>query len=119
MIMISVDLIRAATDCVGGDNRCNTLATDREVYLSHESTYFDVGNAPNELVPAAYPPEIGAALRDVPVFRRSIEEPVDFRLGDTMVSTGCLNRSDFPFVDPLFQCWIADAQHLGGFARRE
>ena len=107
------------TDSVGGDNGRNMLAADREIYLSHESTYFDVGNAPNELVPAAYPPEIGTTLCNVAVFCRLIEEPVDFFLWDAMVSASSLHRSDFPLVDPLFQRWIADAQHLRGFTRRE
>ena len=92
------------------------LATDREIYLSHESTDFYVGN---ELVPPAYSPEIGTTLCNVAVFCRLIEEPVDFFLWDAMVSASSLHRSDFPLVDPLFQGWIADAQHLRGFTRRE
>ena len=107
------------TDSVGGNNRCNVLPADRKLHLSHQSIDFHVGNSSNELVPPADPTEIGAALRDVPAFRCSIEKPVDFLLWDTMVSAGCLNRSNFPFVDPLFQGWIADAQHLRGFTRRE
>ena len=95
------------------------LATDREIYLSHESTGSYVRNAPNELVPAAYPPEIGTMLCNVAAFCRLIEEPVDFILWDAVVYASSLHRSDFPLVDPLFKGWIADAQHLRGFTRRE
>jgi len=104
---------------IGRDNRCDVLPADGEAYLSHQPAHFDIGDAPDQLVPAADPAKIGAPSRDISSFRRPIEETVDFLFRNPMVAACRLDGADLPLVDPLLQRGIADAQHLGSLTRRK
>ena len=106
-------------NCVRGDDRSNSLTTDRERHLGHQALGFDIRDAADQLISTTDFAEIVAPFADVAGFGRVIQKLVDLLLRDAMMAAGSLDRSNLPFIDPLFECRIADAQHLGGFARRK
>lgn len=104
---------------VRSDDGSNSLTTDRERHLGHQPLGFDIRDAADQLISSADFAEIVAPFADVAGLGRVIQKLVDLLLGDAMMAAGSLDRSNLPFIDPLFECRIADAQHLGGFTRRE
>jgi hypothetical protein len=104
---------------VRSDNGRDALTSDRERHLGHQPLSFDIRDAADQLIPSADFAEIVAPLAHVAGFGCAIKKLVDLLLWNAMVAAGGLNRSNLAFVDPLFECRIADAQHLGRFARRE
>lgn len=93
------------------------LATDGERYLRHQALCLNVGDTADELISAADPAEIVAALTNVPGFACAVKEFVDLLLWNPMVAAGRLDGANLAFVDPLFERGIANAQYLGSFAR--
>jgi hypothetical protein len=106
-------------DGIGGDDGRNPLAAHGKRNLGEQAADLDVGNTPDELVPAADPAKIGAPTGNVSALGCAIEEAVNFFFRDAVMATGCLHRANLLFVDPLFHGGIADAHDLGGIARRE
>jgi hypothetical protein len=104
---------------VRSDNGRDALTANRERHLGHQSLSFDIRDAADQLIPSADFAEIVAALAHVAGFGCAIQKLVDLLLRNAMMAAGGLDGSNFAFVDPLFESRIADAQHLGGFARRK
>ena len=104
---------------VRSDNGRDALTSNRERHLGHKPLSFDIRDAADQLIPSADFAEIVAALAHIAGLGCAIEKLVDLLLRNAMVAAGGLDGSNFSFVNPLFECRIADAQHLGGFARRK
>src|ERR1700677_3648465 len=106
-------------DGIGGDDGRNPLATDGKRNLGHQAADLDVGNTPDELVPAADASKVRATLRNFLTFRRPIQKSIDFLLRNSVMAARRLHRANLFLIYPLFQCGVADSQYLCSIARRE
>ncbi len=85
-------LFSSAFRGIGGDDGRNPLAARGNRNLGDQAADLDVGNTPDELVPAADAAKIGAPVGNVSALGCAIEEAVNFFFGDAMMATGCLHR---------------------------
>jgi hypothetical protein len=72
-------------DDIGGDDGRNPLAAHGNRNLGEQAAALDVGNTPDELVPAADAPKIGASVGFISGLACAIEEAVNFSFGDAVL----------------------------------
>jgi hypothetical protein len=92
-----------------GDNRSNLLAAYRNFHFRHQAAYANRIDSSHQLVPPAHPADYKLALL-LRLASRPEQQPIDFALGNTVMSSGGLNTADFLPVDPLFDRGKADSQ---------
>jgi hypothetical protein len=102
---------------VGGDDGGDDLAADGEAHLGEEAFDFEIDDTADELIAAAD----GAhhlALRSfgAPGF---VEERVEFRFGNAVVTAGGFDGFQLAAIDPLLDGGIGDTETHRGFARGE
>src|SRR5579859_1015519 len=99
----------------GSDQRSNQLSSYRQSHLSYETADAHVDDAAHELVAPA-----DALVSDPPLVlvmaASAVEQAVNLRLRDAVMSPGRLHRAELAMVDPLLDRRITDLQLHGGIA---
>ena len=70
---------------IGGDDRSDVLAPDRECYLRQQSFDLEVDNSTHELISATDMPELGTAFRRHVFAGGAIQMAIKFAFRDAMV----------------------------------
>src|ERR1700676_314292 len=92
-----------------GDDRCDLLTPDRNLYYRHQAAHTDSIDSSDKLITSANAADHQFAflLRFAP---RSEKQPVQFALRDAMVSPRRANAAQLFLVDPLLNRGEADSQ---------
>ncbi len=104
---------------VGGDDRRQKLIPDTKPDLGQKTVHTDFFDDAEETIPRAQTRErvvrpVRTDLRGAP--GRRGKQPIDFNVGDAVMTATGQGRSDLAKMHPAFQRGVRDAQPVGGGA---